>query len=374
MASIGAAKFLLRALPALLLLSAPALAQRSQSVFTVANIRAEAEAQDLVEAKRLATQAAEMRAFRLLVSRLTDFRAQPRIPELPAEEVERLVADIGIRGEGVTGTTYAATFGVTFSERAAQALFTRYGVIPILDRGPEILIVPVYIEGGTARAGDRNPWRSALLELDLSHALVPAKVAPVRSDLTAPIANSYIANPSAGVETLKNQYRTTQVVLAVAVAGGGTGGMTLKFAGSDALGLFSLQRKMKTEDIGNEPQMEAAARLAFETVQERWKLTRDSFVQAEAGATPAANAGYLSGEVSNVQITAEFSGLREWQAIRTRLQNLPGVQNWGLRSVNPRSAIISFDFPGGPSRLSAIAAAQGLAVESVADGLIIKTR
>ncbi len=372
MASIGAAKFLL--LPAMLLLSAPALAQKSQSVFTVANVKSEAEATDSVEAKRLATQAAEMRAFRLLVSRLTDFRAQSSIPDLPAEEVERLVSDIEIRGEGVTGTTYAATFGVTFSERAAQALFARYRVIPILDRGPEILIVPVYVEDGTARAGDRNPWRDALNGLDRAHALVPAKVAPVRSDLTAAIANSYIANPSAGVETLKNQYRTTQVVLAVAVAGGSAGGMTLKLAGSDALGLFSLQQKVKGEDSADEPLIQAAARLAFETVQQRWKLTRNSFVQAEAGAAPAAGAGFTSGEVSSVQITAQFSGLKEWQAIRTRLQNLPGIQNWDLRSLNPRNAIVSFDFPGGASRLSAIAAAQGLAVESAPDGLIVKTR
>lgn len=369
----GAAGYLLRALPALLLLIAPAFAQKSRSVFTVANVKAEAEAGDSVEAKRLAMQSAEQRAFRLLVSRLTDFRAAPRIPDLPAEEVERLVSDIEIRGEGVTGTTYAAALSVSFSERGMQALFAHYGVVPILDRGPEVLIVPVYIEDGTARAGDYNPWRSALVALDLTHALVPTKVAPARSDLSAAIANSYIANPSAGVETLKSQYRTQQVVLAV-LADGGAQGTVLKLAGSDALGLFSLQRKMKAGDIGDQPLVEAAAQLAFDTIQERWKLTRDSFVQGEAGAGPAANEGYMTGELSNVQVTAVFSGLKEWQAIRVRLQNLPGIQNWDLRSVNPRSAVISFDFPGGPNRLSTMAGAQGLAVETGPDGLIVKTR
>lgn len=375
---IGAARFLIRALPAIVLLAAPAFAQKSQSPFTVANMTAEAEAADSVEAKRLATQTAETRAFRLLVTRLTDFRAAPRIPDLPAEEVGRLVSDLQIRGEGVTGTSYVATFGVTFSERAVNALFARYGVIPILDRGPEILIVPVYVEDGTARAGDRNPWRGALMELDLTHALVPAKVAPVRSDLTAAIANSYTTNASAGVETLKAQYHTSQVVLAVASAGGGSNVLTLKLAGSDAMGLFSLQRKVTAGDSADEPLMHAAARLAFDTLQERWKLTRDSFTQAESGTAAgpgaSANAGYMSGEVSSVQITAEFSGLKEWQAIRTRLQNLPGVQNWDLRSVNPRSAIISFDFPGGAGRLTSMAGAQGLAVENGPDGLIVKTR
>ena len=121
--------------------------------------------------------------------------------------------------------------------------------------------------------------------------------------------------------------------------------------------------------------MRTAAQLAFDTLQERWKLTRDSFVQStEPGAAPAAGTGYMTGEVSSIMITAQFSGLKEWQAIRTRLQNLPGVQNWDLRSVNPRSAIISFDFPGGAGRLTAMAAAQGLAVENGTDGLTVKTR
>ena len=82
----------------------------------------------------------------------------------------------------------------------------------------------------------------------------------------------------------------------------------------------------------------------------------------------------MSGEVSSILITAEFSGLKEWQTIRARLQNLPGVQHWDLKSVNPRSATISFDFPGGAERLTAMAGAQGLAVENGPDGLTVKTR
>jgi hypothetical protein len=244
--------------------------------------------------------------------------------------------------------------------------------------------VPVYIEDGTARTGDRNPWRSALLELDLTHSLVPAKVAPVRQDITAAVANSYTANASAGVEALKTQHHASQVVLAVASTGGGGDILTLKLAGTDAMGLFSLQRNVKASDSADEPLMRAAARLAFETVQERWKLTRDSFVQGaaagEAGAGPgsatgtASGAGYITGETGSILITAQFSGLKEWQTIRSRLQNLPGVQNWDLKSVNPRSATISFDFPGGAGRLTTMAGSHGLAVENGPDGLIVKTQ
>ncbi|MGO9983692.1 MAG: hypothetical protein ACLPIX_05710 [Rhodomicrobium sp.] len=377
MALNGVVKFPAVLLAAILALSAPALAQhQGGNIFTVANVKAEAEAANSVEAKKLATQTAQTRAFHQLISRLVDFRSQPRIPELSPEEVERLVSDIEIRGEGVSGTGYVANFGVSFSERAVEALFARYGIVPILDRGPEILIVPVYIEDGTTRAGDRNPWRSALLSLDLTHALVPAKVAPVRGDITAAIANAYIANPAAGVETLKSQYHASQILLAVASTGGGDE-VTLKLAGNDALGQLAVQRKVKGADAEGQPLIEAAARLAFETVQQRWKLTRDSFVQADSGGggeTPAGNSGYMSGAVSSLQIIAQYSGLKEWQTIRTRLQKLPGIQNWDLKSVNPRSAQISLDFPGGADRLSAMAAGQGLSVEKGPDGLVVKTR
>ncbi|HWJ18648.1 MAG TPA: hypothetical protein VNR65_07975, partial [Geobacterales bacterium] len=325
----------------------------------------------------LATQAAEMRAFRLLVSRLADFKSGPRVPDLPAEQIERLVSDIDVRGEGVSGTSYVATFGVNFSERSIVGLLRQYGVHPIVDRGPEILIIPVFVEDGTAKSSDRNPWRSALADLDLAHAPIPGKLAPTRGDLTAAIAKTYFANPAAGVDTLKAQYKTTQILMALAELDGGGDNLTVKLVGSDAVGLFSLQREVKARDGIDQAALESAAQLAFETVQERWKITRGS----PAVATAAASSNETSeappaggGELVSVQVTAEFSGLKEWQAIRSRLQGVPGVQHWDLRSVNPRSAEIGFDFPGGAERLAELAEARGLSVESGPEGLVVRSR
>ena len=376
MATTNAARTFAGAMATVLFLWAPAYAQqKAPSLFTVANVSAAAEAVNAVEAKKLATQSAETHAFRLLISRLADYRSVTRIPDLPAEQIERLVSDIDVRGEGVSGTSYVATFGVTFSERAIVGLLRQHGVTPIVDRGPEILIVPVFVEDGAAKTTDRNPWRSALAGLDLAHTHVPAKLAPTRGDLTAAIAKAYFANPASGMETLKLQYKTPQIVVALAEPDGGGDSLTVKLVGNDALGLFSLQRKVKAKEGIDEATLQSAARLAFETVQERWKLTRGS----PAAATAAARS-YDSDEVSpagelvSVQVTAEYSGLKEWQAIRTRLQSVPGVQHWDLRSVNPRSAEIGFDFPGGPERLAEMAEARGLSVENSPEGLVVKSR
>ena len=357
-------------------LCAPAYAQqKAPSLFTVANVSAAAEAANAVEAKKLATQSAETQAFRSLISRLADYRSATRIPDLPAEQIERLVSDIDVRGEGVSGTSYVATFGVTFSERAVVGLLRQYGVTPIVDRGPEILIVPVFVEDGAAMATDRNPWRSALASLDLAHTQVPAKLAPTRGDLTAAIANAYFANPASGMATLKLQYKTPQIVVALAEPDSGGDSLTVKLVGNDALGLFLLQRKVKARDGVDEAVLKSAARLAFETVQERWKLTRGSPAVATAAArSHESDEVSPAGELVPVEVTAEFSGLKEWQAIRTRLQSVPGVQHWDLRSVNPRSAEIGFDFPGGAERLAEMAEARGLSVENSPEGLVVKSR
>ncbi len=380
MATTDAARIFAGAAAALAILCGPAFAQqRAPSLFTVANVTAAAEAVNAVEAKKIATQSAESRALRLLVSRLADFKSELRIPPLGSEQIERLVSDIEVRAEGVTGTSYVATFGVNFSERAITGLLRQYGVHPMVERGPEILIVPVFVEDGAVKTSDRNSWRNALAGLDLAHATVPAKLAPTRSDLTAGVAEAYFANPASGAETLKSQYKTGYVLLALAQIEGGGDSMTVKLVGNDALGLFSLKRKVKARDGIDETAIQSAARLALETVEQRWKLTRGSSpaasaVSHESHEMPQSHETSPAQGLVSLQVTAEFSGLKEWQSIRARLQNVPGVQNWDLRSVNPRSAEIGFDFPGGAERFAETVEAHGLSVESGPEGLIVRTR
>jgi hypothetical protein len=370
MALVDSARALFMACCALVATLSCAYAQQAAgNIYTVANVRAEATAENAVEAKKQATLKAETQAFGTLLIRLTDFRTQGRIPEVSASDVERFVSEIGVRNEGVSGTSYVATFSVTFSARAIDNLLAQYGVVPIVERGPEILILPVYIEAGAARPSEHNPWHDALARLDLVHSLVPGRLAPVRSDITAAIANAYINSPSASLATLKSQYHTTQFVLAVAELDLGGEGLNIRLIGYDTLGQFTLQRKFHAKEGVDESLMTTAANLVFDTIQQRWKLTR-------VGASPVSSGpvGMSSASLVPVQVLAEYSGLKEWQAIRTKLQHIPGVQNWDLKAVNPRNAQIGFDFPGGPERLAEIAASQGLSMENTANGWIVKTR
>ncbi len=347
--------------------------QRVASLYTVGNVRSEAAADNAVEAKKIAAARAQERALRLLLIRLTDFRAQSRLPTVSPEEIDRLVSNTEVRGEGYSGTDYGATFTITFAERGIRALLSQQGLTPLEDRSPEILIIPVYIEDGSARSSDRNPWRKALNDLDLTHGFVPARLAPSRSDISAAVANAYISNAASSLETLKGQYKAQQVLFAVAEDAGDV--LVVKLIGIDALGTFSLQRKIKASDGIDDGIMKTAAGMALGTVEQRWKLARGAVYTTASNAGSDSSAGpSFTGGASPVQITVEYSGLKEWQTIRNKLQKIPGIGNWDLRSVNPRSAQVSLDFPGGAERLVTFALQQGLSMDQDSNGWVVRTR
>jgi hypothetical protein len=350
---------------ALLAASFSASAAPSQGdLFTVANVSVEAMAKDAVEAKHVAIAAAHRRAFSALLRRLTDFRLHDRLPAVQPEQIERLVSNLDVRNEGVSNTSYQATFDVGFSQRGVESLLNEFALPFSLDRAPGVLIVPVYIVEGAAVAGNRNPWREALSRLDLKNAPVPIALAPTRSDITADIAEAYLANPASAIQSLRRQHRTRNVVLAVAEPGGG-GSLRLRMAGVDALGEFSLERRLRVRDGDDAEVADFGAGVAYHMLQQRWKLTRPVSELAAAGS---------GGSLTAVELTAQFSGLREWQAIRGKLQRLPGLQGFEVKSVTPRGAEISLQVPGGGQQLAQVAGSQGLSVENSGGAWVVRTR
>lgn len=337
----------------------------SGNPYTVANVTVEARAANAVEAKQIAISAAQTKAFRVLLHRLTDFRLHARLPPVQPSQVERVVTNLDVRNEGFSGTVYRATFDVGFADRGVKSFLNEFALPYTEERSPSVLIVPVYIVSGSAQTSDRNEWRNAFAQMDLRNALVPLTLAPVRADLTAPVAKAFVASPESALGTLRNQHKTQNVVLAVAELEAGGDAITLRLVGSDSLGLFTLERRLRTTDMRAEDAAAYAAGIAYGTLQERWKLTRSASGLAAAGG---------GGPLTPVLLTAEFSGLREWQAIRGKLQRMPGLQNFEVRGVNPRAAQIMLEFPGGATQLARVAGAQGLAVEEAASGWVVRSR
>jgi hypothetical protein len=323
------------------------------AIFTVAKVAVKAEASDAVKAKQLAIVSGQKQALETLMLRLTGFSAHGSLPQIEDAAVQRLITGMQVRDERNSATVYLATLDFTFAPDAVKTLLDQFGVAYVVDRAPEVQVLPIYLEGGVVKPGDRNPWVAALAKRDLRNGLTPVKLNPPRADLPPAQVAAVAADPAKSFQSLQSQIKGGKLVLAVVEVDAAATMLTLKLAGQDASGPVKLERHYKILDGEIGESAEEAAKVTLGTLEGRWKLVH------------LASEGELSGpqELSPVALTAQFAGLKEWQSIRAKLQKLPGMQNLNVMTVNPRGATVSLEYPGGAEHLAKAAANEGMVLE-----------
>ncbi len=166
------------------------------------------------------------------------------------------------------------------------------------------------------------------------------------------------------LESLKYQYRSENLVLAVAEVDPNATQLRLRLFGQDAVGGLSLTRTFHITDRDVDYTADIAAQIAVKVIEGRWKTTRLASQGALAG----------SADLETVTLTAQFSGLKAWQEMRARLRKVPGLQGLDVKALNARGASLTVDFPGGAARLAQAAQSQGLALEQRGQEWLLVTR
>ena len=83
-----------------------------------------------------------------------------------------------------------------------------------------------------------------------------------------------------------------------------------------------------------------------------------------------------SKESQGVSVTAvvQFAGLKEWQQIRGRLAQVPGLQGLEVNSLSARTASITFDYAGSLGRLQKVLADSGFSFENGEENFVLRAR
>ncbi len=327
---------------------------QSQGIYTVSKIAVSAEADNAVAAKEKALAQAQQIALRHLFKRLTAWNSHGKLPVLSDDLVERMVDGFAVRRESNSATRYLATLDFTFESNAVRDILNRFGLPYTDQQANPALLIPVMIEGGIERPGSDNPWYEAFEGIDTEHSLTPMKLMQAKANLTASMISGISGASNALFETLSYQYRSEYLVLAIADVDPQGSAFRLRLIGRDAVGSFDLAREFRIYGRDIAVTADFAARISAKIVEGRWKAVR------------LASQGVFDGgssDIETVSLTAQFSGMRAWQAMRQRLQQIPGVQGLEIKGLNARGANITVDFPGGVSRLAQAAQSQGLAVE-----------
>ncbi|HEY8264217.1 MAG TPA: hypothetical protein VIG26_07655, partial [Methyloceanibacter sp.] len=81
------------------------------------------------------------------------------------------------------------------------------------------------------------------------------------------------------------------------------------------------------------------------------------------------------GEVArSVVAQVQFSGLKDWQDMRSKLMNVPGIQALEVNSLSARTASISFEYAGTLGKLQKELEKNGFSFENGEESFVLRSR
>jgi hypothetical protein len=115
-------------------------------------------------------------------------------------------------------------------------------------------------------------------------------------------------------------------------------------------------------------------------LENRWKATRTAPDPIAAPANyqegmPQPQAAPQQGEPGRlVTAVVVFAGLKEWQQIRGRLTQVPGLQRLEVNSLSARTASITFDYAGSLGHLQQVLGQNGFSFENREEAFVLRAR
>jgi hypothetical protein len=362
---------------ALCLMAAPAQADDG-TPYTVSKIDVDVTAKNAVAAKAKAMADAQKRGIDTVLRRVVPFSFYAKLPDLQPQQVETLVNGMAIRKEQYSTTRYIATLDVIFNEQGVKELLTSLGIPTSEERAPMISVLPLVIDGNKVKSVNET-WRQAWLDLDLTHGLTPANVLQPRLELEAGMVRAVLAGDAGAFAAVQRDYGSAPLIITVGQKVEG-GHFVTRLAGTDGVGRINYGRSDKLSGTAPKAAQDAAS-FAYAVLENRWKATRAAPdpvaapVNYEEGGTPPPQAAPQQGEPGRlVTAVVVFAGLKEWQQIRGRLAQVPGLQRLEVNSLSARTASITFDYAGSLGHLQQVLGQSGFSFENREEAFVLRAR
>ena len=339
------------------------MAAGPDTVFTVAAYPVDARAENAVAAKERAMADGQQAAFRSLLKRLVPVTAYDRLKRLKGAKAADLVDGVAIRSEQNSSTEYIASLDFSFRAEGVRGMLRREG-IPFIDtQAAGIVVVPALRDGEGVKASAE--WTAVWQGLDLKHTLTPVKLERLRPEIHPDTLKMAMDGTGGAERILAGEYKSEEVVLAIAEVDAPARRLVVTMTGRDAVGSFHWKRSYRMAPGDTAYTMELAAVVGLGVLEGRWKAVQ---------AASRGGVDTIAGPGEEVLIHAEFSSLSEWTDIRGRLLETSGVDDVRIDGVSARAADITLRYPGGAQRLGAALAAKGLALVDDGGAWVLRSR
>ena len=240
----------------------------------------------------------------------------------------------------------------------------RRGLPYVDEQAPETALVLVYLAppaaaqapGALSAAAGARTWKEVWTGLDTKYALTPLKLHDAPANLTAELIKASQSDPNAPLRAIAALAKTGQALLAIAEPDVAARRLVVTLSGTDAVGSFVLKRSWRLDPADVAYTAELAAVVALGTLEGRWKAVR------RPGAPPPMPTAGMP--LQPVQMFVEFASLQDWQRLRQRIADMPGVADFMVGGMSARSADVALRYPGGGERLAAALASQSIEVRN----------
>lgn len=352
-----------------------AAAPLQDKVFTVANYPVDATAKNAVEAKDKAIADGQQAAFRSLLKRIVPVTAYNRLDKLKETKASEYLDGFAVRSEQNSPTQYIASLDFSFQADAVRDLLRREGVPFIDTQSQKTILIPVTRDAVPAAApADAAPdsplraaggtWNAVWKGLDLDNTLTPLRVETLKPVIHADTLKMLLSGDSNGNRILAGEYKNNEIVVAIAEADPAGKRLNVTLTGLDATGPIYWKRAYRLADGDLDYTMELAAVVTLGVLEGRWKAAQASGI---------GGVGAIPGSGADIAVAVEFQSLSEWNDIRGRLLDMPGIDDVRVGAVSARSAEMSFKYPGGPGLLANELGPQGLTLRNTGSGWLLRS-
>ncbi len=339
----------------------------ASKVFTIANYPVEATAKDAVAAKEKAHAEGQQAALGALFKRLVPVTSYNRIDRLKSIRAADLVDGVAIRSESNSSIRYIASLDFSFQADAVRSLLSREGVPFIEAQAPRMVLVPIAVEtkdGATRYSAASGDWAGVWKGLDLENTLTPLKIAPLLPAIPQDAIAAALDGDDRFEQAVTGAYGSDFVLFAVAEVDPADKTLNVALAGIDPAGLVSWRRGYRIADGDLGYAMELAAVVTQGVLEGRWKVAKAE--DATGGASPGAGG-------SDVRLAVEFASPGEWDELRGRILDTPGIDDVRIDAVSAQSADVSVRYPGGGLGLATALSRQGLVLTDAGGTWILRS-
>lgn len=338
--------------------SMSAFAAGQDAAFTIGNYPVEAQAKNAVAAKKKALEDGRNAAFRSLMKRLVPVTAYDRISSLNGTDAAVFADGVAVRSERNSATEYIASLDFSFRADEVRNLLRRQGIPFIDEQAPTTVVVPIVRKSEADQANLSNQWRSIWRDLDVKNTLSPLRIEPLKPVVHVDTIRMALGTDSNAQRILATEYQSERVVLMVADVDEAAKAVQVTVVGQDAVGEVNWQQRYELLDNDIAYTLELVSVVSLGVLEGRWK----AFKTDRLGGI-----GALSAATVPVRLQVSFSGLPEWNLIRRKLLETPGVNDVQIDAVSARSADVRLTYPGGGGSLAAALVAEGLTLSQAGD-------